>query len=106
MPKSSQFVTLVKSQTLHSEALVTQCLQYHAADVSAFGGGQCFVLCFVVGRLRAADNNRINKLARKAGSVRGLKLDSLVEVSERQMLLRILSIMDDAFLSLHVFQHF
>ncbi|KAI3371908.1 hypothetical protein L3Q82_006781 [Scortum barcoo] len=37
-------------------------------------------------RLKTADTNRVNKLIRRAGSVLGVELESVVEVSERRML--------------------
>lgn len=46
-------------------------------SVLSFSGGQCFVVCFVVGRLRAADTNRINRLIR-------LALSSLILRRRRQ----------------------
>jgi len=52
-------------------------------------------------RVKAADANRLNKLIRKAGSVLGVELDSLVEVLERRMLSELLSIMDNASHPLH-----
>jgi len=52
-------------------------------------------------RVKAADANRLNKLIRKAGSVLGVELKSLGEVSERRMLSKLLSIMDNASHPLH-----
>jgi len=52
-------------------------------------------------RVKAADANRLNKLIRKAGSVLGVELESLVEVSERRMLSKLLSTMDNASHPLH-----
>ena len=49
-------------------------------------------------RLRAADANRIS---RKAGSVLGVQLDSLLEVSERRMLCKLHSILDNNTHPLH-----
>jgi len=43
-------------------------------------------------RVKVADANRLNKLIRKAGSVLGVALESLVEVSERRVLSKLLSI--------------
>ncbi len=45
--------------------------------------------------MRAVDANRLNKLFRKAGSVLGIKLDSLAVVSERRMLFKLWGIMDN-----------
>ncbi|KAL3067607.1 hypothetical protein OYC64_017352 [Pagothenia borchgrevinki] len=44
-------------------------------------------------RLKATDANRLNKLIRKAGSVLGVELEPLLEVSERRMLRKLLSIL-------------
>ncbi|KAI3357942.1 hypothetical protein L3Q82_016336, partial [Scortum barcoo] len=46
-------------------------------------------------RLKTADTNRLNKLIRRAGSVLGVELESVAEVSERRMLRKLLSIMDN-----------
>ncbi|KAI3376037.1 hypothetical protein L3Q82_016569, partial [Scortum barcoo] len=52
-------------------------------------------------RLKTADTNRLNKLIRRAGSVLGVELKSVVEVSERRMLRKLLSIMDNVSHPLH-----
>ncbi|KAI3362701.1 hypothetical protein L3Q82_001768 [Scortum barcoo] len=41
-------------------------------------------------RLKTANTNRLNKLIRRAGSVLGVELESVVEVSERRMLRKLL----------------
>ncbi|XP_062868152.1 phospholipid-transporting ATPase IC [Trichomycterus rosablanca] len=46
-------------------------------------------------RLKVADANRLNKLIRKASDVVGVELDSLTTVSERRMLSKLKSIMDN-----------
>ena len=46
-------------------------------------------------RLRAADANKINKIIRKAGSVPRVQIDSLLVVSERRMLCKLHSILDN-----------
>ncbi|KAK3557719.1 hypothetical protein QTP86_000324 [Hemibagrus guttatus] len=46
-------------------------------------------------RVKTDDDNRLNKLVRKAGSVKGVELESLAEVSERRMLRNLLSILDN-----------
>ncbi|KAI3360539.1 hypothetical protein L3Q82_002282 [Scortum barcoo] len=43
-------------------------------------------------RLKTADTNRLNKLIRRPGSVLGVELESVAEVSERRMLRKLLSI--------------
>ncbi|KAI3371529.1 hypothetical protein L3Q82_024120 [Scortum barcoo] len=45
--------------------------------------------------IRAGDNNRLDKIIKKAGSVLGLRLESFETVVERRMLNRLLSIMDN-----------
>ncbi|KAI3353999.1 hypothetical protein L3Q82_018556, partial [Scortum barcoo] len=52
--------------------------------------------CSVLGQhwLKTANTNRHNKLIRRAGSVLGVELESVAEVSERRMLRKLLSIMD------------
>ncbi|KAI3373330.1 hypothetical protein L3Q82_006624 [Scortum barcoo] len=52
-------------------------------------------------RLKTADTNRLNKLIRRAGSVLGVELESVEEVSERRMLRKLLSIMDNVSQPLH-----
>jgi len=52
-------------------------------------------------RLKPADASRLNKLVRKAGSVLGVELESLVEVSDRRMLRKLLSITDNTSHPLH-----
>ncbi|KAI3362887.1 hypothetical protein L3Q82_001929 [Scortum barcoo] len=52
-------------------------------------------------RLKTADTNRLNKLIRRAGSVLGVELESVAEVSERRMLRKLLSIMDNVSHTLH-----
>ena len=52
-------------------------------------------------RLRAADANKINKIIRKAASVLGFQLDSLLVVSESRMLCKLHSILDNNTQSLH-----
>ena len=47
------------------------------------------------------NSNRLEKLIRRAGSVVGSKLDSLVTVAERRTLNKLLAIMDDACHPLH-----
>ncbi|KAI3374361.1 hypothetical protein L3Q82_005960 [Scortum barcoo] len=49
----------------------------------------------------AGDTNRLNKLIRRPGSVLGVELESVVEVSERRMLRKLLSIMDNVCHLLH-----
>ncbi len=57
------------------------------------------VMCW--GNRVRADTYRINKLIRKAGSVPGVELDSLVVVSERRILRKLQSIMDNDSHPLH-----
>ena len=45
---------------------------------------------------RTKDTSRIEKLIRRAGSVVGMKLDSLVTVAEKRTLDKLLDILDDA----------
>ena len=52
-------------------------------------------------RLKAADPNRLNKLVWKAGSVLGVEHESSVEVSEKRMLRKLLSTMDNTSHPLH-----
>uniref|UniRef100_A0A1A8PFW7 Reverse transcriptase domain-containing protein n=1 Tax=Nothobranchius pienaari TaxID=704102 RepID=A0A1A8PFW7_9TELE len=52
------------------------------------------VVCWGSG-VKIADANRLNKLIRRAGSVLGVRLENLEEVSERRMLKKLLSIMDN-----------
>ncbi|KAI3351311.1 hypothetical protein L3Q82_005856 [Scortum barcoo] len=52
-------------------------------------------------RLKTVDTKRLNKLIRRAGSVLGVELESVVEVSERRMLRKLLSIMDNVCHPLH-----
>ena len=52
-------------------------------------------------RLKAADANRLNKLIRKARDVVGMELGSLTAVSERRMLSKLHSIMDNVSHPLH-----
>ncbi len=47
------------------------------------------------------NSNRLDKLIRRAGSVIGMELDSLVTVAERRALNKLLAIMDDASHPLH-----
>ncbi len=51
--------------------------------------------------MKAADENKINKLLKKAGSVLGTNLDSVSVVAERRMLNRLLAIMDNPSHPLH-----
>lgn len=51
--------------------------------------------------LKAANANRHNKLVRKVGSVLGVEPESLVEVTERRMLRKLLSVMDNTHHPLH-----
>ncbi|KAK3556816.1 hypothetical protein QTP70_021755 [Hemibagrus guttatus] len=46
-------------------------------------------------RVETADANRLNKLIGKAGSVIGVELESLADVSERRMLWKLLSILEN-----------
>ncbi|KAK0139729.1 hypothetical protein N1851_023362 [Merluccius polli] len=52
-------------------------------------------------RLKVRDANRLNKVIRKASHVVGEELDSLTAVSERRMLSRIRSILDNSLHPLH-----
>ena len=52
------------------------------------------VTCWGSG-LKVADNNRLNKLIRRAGDVVGEELDTLTTVAERRMLSRLQSILDN-----------
>jgi len=52
-------------------------------------------------RVKASGANRLNKLIRKAGSDLGVELEFVVVVSERRMLSKLLSIMDNASHSMH-----
>uniref|UniRef100_A0AAX7SJH0 Reverse transcriptase domain-containing protein n=1 Tax=Astatotilapia calliptera TaxID=8154 RepID=A0AAX7SJH0_ASTCA len=52
-------------------------------------------------RLRVADANRLNKLIRKASNVVGMELDSLKVVSERRMLSKIKTMLDNTSHPLH-----
>ena len=52
-------------------------------------------------RLRAADANKISRIIRETGSVLGVQLDSLVMVSERRMLGKLHSILDNNTHPLH-----
>uniref|UniRef100_A0A3B1JI52 Reverse transcriptase domain-containing protein n=1 Tax=Astyanax mexicanus TaxID=7994 RepID=A0A3B1JI52_ASTMX len=47
------------------------------------------------GSMKKRDEMRLNKLVRRAGSVVGVELDSVVTVAERRTLHKLLSIMDD-----------
>ena len=47
------------------------------------------------------DTSRLDKLIRRAGSVVGMKLDSLVTVAEKRSMDKLLNIMDDASHPLH-----
>lgn len=49
-----------------------------------------------------ANANRLEKLIRLAGSVMGVDLESLLELSERRMLRKLFSILDNASHTLHV----
>ncbi|KAI3359849.1 hypothetical protein L3Q82_014207 [Scortum barcoo] len=86
------------------EAQIFQRLQDHAADVLSLGGIQRIIFYAVVcwgSRLKTADTNRLNKLIRRAGSVLGVELEPVEEVSERRMLRKLLSIMDNVCHPLH-----
>ena len=52
------------------------------------------VTCWGSG-LKVADNNRLNKLIRRAGDVVGEELDTLTTVAERRMLSKLQSILDN-----------
>ncbi|KAI3353737.1 hypothetical protein L3Q82_004970 [Scortum barcoo] len=52
-------------------------------------------------RQTTADNNGHNKLIRRVGSVLGVELESVVEVSEKRMLRKLFSIIDNVSHSLH-----
>ena len=52
-------------------------------------------------RLRVADANRLNKLIRKASDIVGMECDSLTVVSERRMLSKLRTIMDNISHPLH-----
>ena len=52
------------------------------------------VTCWGSG-LKVADNNRLNKLIRRAGDVVGEELDTLTTVAEWRMLSKLQSILDD-----------
>ena len=52
-------------------------------------------------RLRAADARKISRIIRKAGSILGVQLDSLVVVSERRMLCILHNILDNNAHPLH-----
>ncbi|KAK3558139.1 hypothetical protein QTP86_009861 [Hemibagrus guttatus] len=62
---------------------------YHSVVASVIF---CAVVCWG-SRVKTADANRLNKLIRKAGSVMGVELESLIEVSERRMLRKLFSIL-------------
>lgn len=60
------------------------------------------VIFYVWGsRVKTADASRLNKLIRSAGSVLGVELETLVEVSERRMLRKCLSILKNPSHPLH-----
>ena len=52
------------------------------------------VTCWGSG-LKVTDNNRLNKLIRRAGDVVGEELDTLMTVAERRMLSKLQSILDN-----------
>ena len=58
------------------------------------------VTCWSSG-LKSTDNNRLNKLIRRAGDVMGEKLDTLMTVAERRMLSKRQSILDNVTHSLY-----
>ncbi|KAK9526233.1 hypothetical protein VZT92_014943 [Zoarces viviparus] len=58
------------------------------------------VVCWA-SRVKAADANRLNKLTRKSNSVLGVELESVVEVSERKMLRKLIAILDNTSNPLH-----
>lgn len=47
------------------------------------------------GNIKKQDASRLDKLVRKAGSVVGTELDSLITVAERRVLSKLLSIMEN-----------
>ncbi|KAI4894291.1 hypothetical protein NFI96_022477 [Prochilodus magdalenae] len=67
------------------------------ADVLSDCGVQLSLLCCGVleGSIKKRDEMRLEKLVRRAGSVVGVELDSVVKVAERRTLHKLLSIMDD-----------
>ncbi|KAI3366236.1 hypothetical protein L3Q82_010045, partial [Scortum barcoo] len=67
-----------------------------------FGSGVLFytVVCWG-GSISKKDTSRLDKLIRRAGSVVGMKLDSLVTVAESRTLDKLLDIMDNASHPLH-----
>lgn len=68
---------------------------YHSLEASViFYAEECRVKV-------ADDSNRLNKLIRRAGSVRGVEVVSLVELSERRILRKQLSILDNSSHPLH-----
>ena len=50
---------------------------------------------FFSSELKVTDNNRLNKLIRRASNVMGEELDTLTTVAERRMLSRLQSILDN-----------
>lgn len=68
-------------------------------------GGRCVFFYMVVcwgSRVMVTDTNRLNKLIRKAGSVLGVELVTLVKVSERRVLTEPLSIMGNLSHPIHL----
>ena len=60
----------------------------------------CCCMCWG-SKLRAADGNKINRIIKKAGSILGVRLDSLAMVSESRMLGKLHSILDNNAHPLH-----
>ncbi|KAI4896059.1 hypothetical protein NFI96_010384 [Prochilodus magdalenae] len=54
------------------------------------------------GSIKKRDEMRLDKLVRRAGSVVGVKLDSVLKVAERRTLHKLVSIMDDDGHPLHI----
>ncbi|KAI3373838.1 hypothetical protein L3Q82_022416, partial [Scortum barcoo] len=92
-----------KQDVLPKEAAVLQHLQQTSADVLPVCGCQCPLLhCGMLGgSISKKDTSRLDKLIRRAGSVVGTKLDSLVTVAESRTLDKLLDIMDNASHPLH-----
>lgn len=87
-----------KSRLFPEEAELLQCVQQDVGDVLPVCCCQTHFFFAVVcwsSNIRACDTNRLDKMIKKAGSVLGLKLESLETVVESKMLNEIFPIIDN-----------
>ncbi|XP_034044519.1 zinc finger protein basonuclin-2-like [Thalassophryne amazonica] len=87
----------------HSAAVMCHKAEHQCSCCEDDAPSGCFMVTSVISytvvcwssRLKAVDMNRPTKLIRRVGSVLGVELDSVMDVSERRMLRKLLSILEN-----------